>query len=215
MQLTCEYLKKAGYKDITITTVFHQWMGGFPQDESKAYAVISWGAAAAVLSGATKVIVKSIHEALGIPTKEANAAGLKATKQMVAMLKSQVLPMTAEMEMETNLICIETRSIVDKIIELGGGDIAIGAIRSFEAGVIDIPFAPSQYNLGRVIPARDNEGAVRFLDHGNLPFNEDIIAFHKSKMEQRSKCEKRAVSYQMVIDDIYAISKGRLVGRPK
>jgi methylaspartate mutase epsilon subunit len=134
---------------------------------------------------------------------------------MVAMLKSQVLPMTAEMEMETNLICIETRSIVDKIIELGGGDIAIGAIRSFEAGVIDIPFAPSQYNLGRVIPARDNEGAVRFLDHGNLPFNEDIIAFHKSKMEQRSKCEKRAVSYQMVIDDIYAISKGRLVGRPK
>jgi methylaspartate mutase epsilon subunit len=214
-QLTCEYLKKAGYKDITITTVFHQWMGGFPQDESKAYAVISWGAAAAVLSGATKVIVKSIHEALGIPTKEANAAGLKATKQMVAMLKSQVLPMTAEMEMETNLICIETRSIVDKIIELGGGDIAIGAIRSFEAGVIDIPFAPSQYNLGRVIPARDNEGAVRFLDHGNLPFNEDIIAFHKSKMEQRSKCEKRAVSYQMVIDDIYAISKGRLVGRPK
>ena len=81
---------------------------------------------------------------------------------MVAMLKSQVLPMTAEMEMETNLICIETRSIVDKIIELGGGDIAIGAIRSFEAGVIDIPFAPSQYNLGRVIPARIMK-SVRFL----------------------------------------------------
>ncbi|HEY8500752.1 MAG TPA: methylaspartate mutase subunit E [Clostridia bacterium] len=213
--LTDEYLKKAGYEDITITTVFHQWMGGFPQDESKAYAVISWGAAAAVLSGATKVIVKSIHEALGIPTKEANAAGLKATKQMVAMLKDQVLPMTAEMEMETNLILTETRSIVDRIIELGDGDVAIGTIRAFEAGIIDIPFAPSQYNLGKAIPARDNEGAVRFLDHGNLPFIEDITAFHKKKMEQRSKYEKRAVSYQMVIDDIYAISKGRLVGRPK
>ncbi|MDR0898489.1 MAG: hypothetical protein LBN04_11630, partial [Oscillospiraceae bacterium] len=27
--------------------------------------------------------------------------------------------------------------------------------------------------------------------------------------------ERRVVSFQMVIDDIYAISKGRLVGRPK
>ncbi|MBQ4158482.1 MAG: hypothetical protein IJD86_10160, partial [Clostridia bacterium] len=26
--------------------------------------------------------------------------------------------------------------------------------------------------------------------------------------------EKRDVSFQLVIDDIYAISKGRLVGRP-
>ena len=214
-QLAPEYLGKAGYEDITITTVFHQWMGGFPQDESKAYGVISWGAAAAVLSGATKVIVKSIHEALGIPTREANAAGLKATKQLVAMLRDQKLPMTHEMELETKLISMETRSIVDKVIELGKGDIAVGTIRAFEAGAIDVPFAPSRYNAGRAIPARDNEGAVRFLDHGSLPFSGDVIDFHKEKMEERAKYEKRAANYRMVIDDIYAISKGRLVGRPK
>lgn len=214
-KLTNEYLKKFGYDDVSVTTVFHQWMGGFPQDESKAYGVISWGAAAAVLSGATKVIVKSIHEAFGVPTKEANAAGLKATKQLVAMLRDQKLPITHELEIEADLIARETRAILDKTYELGEGDIAVGTIRAFEAGVIDVPFAPSKFNAGRALPARDNEGAVRFLDFGSLPFGNDIKDFHRARMEERAKFEKRAVSFQMVIDDIYAISKGRLVGRPR
>jgi methylaspartate mutase epsilon subunit len=214
-KLTDEYLNKFGYNDVSVTTVFHQWMGGFPQDESKAYGVISWGAAAAVLSGATKVIVKSIHEAFGIPTKEANASGMKATKQLVAMLRDQKLPITHQLEAEADLIAKETRAILDKTYELGEGDIAVGTIRAFEAGVIDVPFAPSKFNAGRALPARDNEGAVRFLDFGNLPFGKDIIDFHKERMEERAKFEKRAVSFQMVIDDIYAISKGRLVGRPR
>ena len=34
-------------------------------------------------------------------------------------------------------------------------------------------------------------------------------------MEERAKFEKRPASFQMVIDDVYAISEGKLVGRPK
>ena len=41
-ELTNEYLEKYGYNDVVVTTVFHQWMGGFPQDEAKAFGVISW-----------------------------------------------------------------------------------------------------------------------------------------------------------------------------
>jgi len=86
-----EYLDKHGFHDVRITTVFHQWMGGFPQDEAKAFGVISWGAATAALAKATKVIVKTPHEAMGVPTKEANAAGLRATKQVISMLRDQDL----------------------------------------------------------------------------------------------------------------------------
>ena len=53
-ELTNEYMHKYGYDDAVITTVFHQWMGGFPQDEAKAFGVISWGSATAALSKATK-----------------------------------------------------------------------------------------------------------------------------------------------------------------
>ena len=213
--LTEEYLKRYGYEGINVTTVFHQWMGGFPQDEAKAFGVISWGAAAAALSKATKVIVKTPHEAMGIPTKEANAAGLRTTKQLVAMLKDQSLAQIPAVLDEKKIISEETRCILDKCFELGKDDIAIGTVRAFEAGVLDIPFAPSRFNAGKVMPARDNNGAIRFLDPANIPISEDLKKFHKDKLNERGNYEKRPVSFQMVIDDIYSIGQGNLVGRGK
>jgi len=208
------YLKAHGYGDVKVTTVLHQWMGGFPQDESQAFGVISWGAAAAALSCATKVIVKSPHEAMGIPTKEANAAGLKATKQIVNMLTDQQLLSLQDVNAECDIIKEETRLMMEKTIELGVGDVAIGTVRAFEAGVIDVPFAPSMYNAGKILPARDDVGAIRLLECANLPFSKELRDFHRAKLEERGKREGRDVSFQMVIDDIYAIGRGALVGRP-
>ena len=213
--MTKKYLDKFGYTDVRITTVFHQWMGGFPQDESKSFAVISWGAAAAVLAKATKVIVKTPHEAMGVPTKEANAAGLKATKQLTSMLKDQSFLEIPQVVAECEIIMKEMKCILDKVEELGKGDYVLGAIAAFEAGVLDVPFAPSRFNAGKIMPARDNSGAIRFLDAGNLPFTKDLMEFHRSKLEERGKFENRPVNFQMVIDDVYAIGKGFLVGRPK
>jgi methylaspartate mutase epsilon subunit len=210
-----EYLVRLGLPPATITTVFHQWMGGFPQDEAKAYGVISWGAVTAVLAKATKVVVKTPHEALGIPTKEANAAGIRTTKQILNMLKEQTLPMTAELASEETIILAETRLILDKVLEFGEGDIAAGAVRAFQAGIIDVPFAPSRFNAGKILPVRDSLGAVRFLDFGNLPFTSDIKDYHRERIAQRGRDEGREPAFQMVIDDIYAISKGMLVGRPR
>ena len=210
-----EYLAKLGLPKVMITTVFHQWMGGFPQDEAKAFGVISWGAVTAALGKATKVIVKTPHEAFGIPTKEANAAGLRTTKQILSMLKDQSLPRTPELALEEEMIIAETRAILDRVLDLGEGDAAVGAVRAFQAGVIDVPFAPSRYNSGKILPARDTTGAVRLLDFGNIPFDARIKEFHQERIAQRGRDEGRDPSFQMVIDDIYAIGKGMLVGRPR
>ena len=213
-ELTDEYLKKYGYGDVEVTTVLHQWMGGFPADEAMAFGVISFGSLIAALSKATKVIVKTPHEAVGIPTMEANAEGLRCTKQVVNMLCDQTFD-NEELEIEKEIIRQETRAIVDKCFELGGGDIAVGACRGVEAGVIDVPFAPCRANAGLMLPCRDNNGAVRILEHGNIPFSKELFDFHRQKIEERAIKEGRKASFQMVVDDVYAIGKGRLVGRPK
>ena len=213
-KLTEEYLTKYGYSDVVVTTVLHQWMGGFPADEAKAFGVISMGSAIAGLAKATKVIVKTPHEAVGIPTMEANAAGLRCTKQVVNMLADQDFrgdAITAEEE----IIAEETRAIVDKCFELGMGDIAVGVCRGVKSGALDVPFAPCRANAGLMLPARDNNGAVRILNFGNLPFSKELKDFHTAKIEERAKAENRKASFQMVIDDVYAIGKGRLVGRPR
>ena len=213
-ELTDEYLQKYGYNDVQVTTVLHQWMGGFPADEAKAFGVISYGSTIAALAKATKVIVKTPHEAVGIPTMEANAEGLRCTKQVVNMLADQELKANS-LEDEKEIIRRETRAIVDKCFELGKGDIAVGTCRGVEAGVLDVPFAPCRINAGKMLPCRDNDGAVRILNAGNLPFDKDLLDFHKAKIDERAKAEKREASFQMVIDDVYSIGKGRLVGRPK
>ena len=189
-------------------------MGGFPQDEAKAFSVISWGSTIAALSKATKVIVKTPHEAMGVPTKEANAEGLRCTKQIINMLGDQELSNTSQVLEEIMIISAETRCIVDKCFELGNGDLAQGVVRAFQAGVIDIPFAPSKFNAGKMLPARDTNGAIRILEPAGLPLTKALKDFNRAKIEERAQAEKRQASFQMVIDDVYAISKGRLVGRP-
>ncbi|MCG4579310.1 methylaspartate mutase subunit E [Clostridium cochlearium] len=212
---TNEYLKAYGYNDVFVTTVFHQWMGGFPQDESKAFGVIVTATTIAALAGATKVIVKTPHEAIGIPTKEANAAGIKATKMALNMLEGQRMPMSKELETEMAVIKAETKCILDKMFELGKGDLAIGTVKAFETGVMDIPFGPSKYNAGKMMPVRDNLGCVRYLEFGNVPFTEEIKNYNRERVQERAKFEGRDVSFQMVIDDIFAVGKGRLIGRPE
>ena len=213
-ELTNEYLIKNGYEEVFITTVLHQWMGSFPQDEAKAFGVIALGSTLAALSKATKVIVKTPHEAIGVPTMEANAQGLRCTKQILSMLKDQEFN-NNEVEIEKEIIKKETRCILDKCFEIGENDIALGVIRAFKGGILDIPFAPSIHTMGKILPARDNNGAIRILNPGQIPFTDEIIDFNNKKIEERARYENREKSFQMVIDDVYAISKGTLIGRPR
>ena len=210
-----EYFKEFGYNDIQLTTVFHQWMGGFPEDEAKAFGVISNGASAAALAGATKVIVKTPHEAIGVPTKEANAAGIRATKMVLNLLRGQKLSTSPELEKEIEIIKAETKCILDKVYELGNGDWAIGIVKAFEQGVLDVPFAPSIYNAGKMMPARDNVGKVRYLALGNVPLSKELADYNMAQLEERGKFEGRPVTFQMTVDDIFAVGKGTLIGRPE
>jgi methylaspartate mutase epsilon subunit len=209
-----EYFKEFGY-EVQLTTVLHQWMGGFPEDESKAFGVISWGAATAALAGATKVIVKTPHEALGIPTREANAQGMKATRQVLNLLKEQKLALSKDVASEVLLIKAEVKCLMDAVLEAGDGDLAVGTVNAFKAGILDIPFAPSIHNAGKILPARDVNGAVRFLSYGNLPISKTLQEYNNDLLEQRAYRENREVSFQLVVDDIFAVSAGRLVGNSK
>jgi methylaspartate mutase epsilon subunit len=214
-ELGHRYFRDAGFDGYELTTVLHQWMGGFPEDESKAAAVIAWGGAVAALAEATKVITKTPHEAVGVPTPESNVRGLRTTAQLVHMLHDQRMVPSAALDTEKEILAREVDTIMKAVHELGERDLAVGAVRAFEAGVIDVPFAPSVYNAGKLLPCRDDTGAVRILDRGGVPMEEEVLQFHQDRIAARAKTEGRDPSFQMVIDDIYAISKGRLVGRPR
>ncbi len=211
-KLTEDYMNLFGYKDMIITTVFHQWMGGFPADEDQALGLISTASVVASLAGATKMITKTPLESIGIPTKEANASGIKASKFVSSLLKEQFYPLSEELLKEENQITLEVKSLMDAVLKIGDGDLVVGVIKAFEQGVLDIPFAPSRYNANKILPARDLDGCIRILEFGNLGFSDEIKKFHQEKLALRAVHEKRSVSFQMCVDDIYAVSTGQLIG---
>ena len=213
--LAHEYFRAAGFDDYELSTVFHQWMGGFPENESKAFSVICLGATVAALAGATKVIVKSPHEASGVPTMAANLQGIDATKQILNMVREQTYPRSSELDQEISLIKREVRAILSKVFELGDGDIALGTLKAFAAGVLDVPFAPATCNAGKMAPVRDDKGMVRVFQKGLVPLPDDVLIFHRDKIAERARTEGREPAFQMVVDDIYAISQGELIGRPR
>ena len=144
---TEEYLHKFGYNDCVVTTVFHQWMGGFPQDEAEAMGLISLSSTVAALSKATKMITKTPHESIGVPTKEANAMGIKASKFVVTLLQDQEMLESPKLLAEIAQIKKEVDCLMDCILKAGEGDLAQGVVKAFAQGLL-MSVAPSKYNAG-------------------------------------------------------------------
>ncbi len=199
--------------EVTVTTVFHEWMGGFPPDEARANGVIGLGGATAAIARPDKVITKSPQEFQGVPTKEANAAGLRTTRQLIDMMIEQDVRLDG-VERERELIEAATRDLIDAVETAGDGDVAQGTITAFESGALDVPFAPSDSAQGTVLPARDDDGRVRIFEFGDLAVGDEIKEIHRNRLDARAETEGRDQSFRMVADDVDAISDGRLIGRP-
>jgi len=138
---------------------------------------------------------------------------LLLTKTILDIGNSQKINNYEEIIFEKEQIKKETAQIIAKIFSNCDGDLRKAIIEAFEYGVIDVPFAPSKYNLGKMMPARDSEGMIRYLDIGNLPFCPLIKEFHDKKIKERSEKENREIDFQMTIDDIFAMSQGKLLDK--
>ena len=115
---------------------------------------------------------------------------------------------------EANMIELEVRAIVDKVLELGDGDPVIGAIKGIDSGVLDHPVSNSKYVKCEVMGVKDYQGAVRYLEFGNLPFSKEIKEFHKQKIAEREKLKGEKVDFDTVISDFLSLSADPVVSKP-
>lgn len=204
-ELAQEYLRRFGYDVFTPVTSLH-WMGAWPHDEAQSAALVSYGGTLAAIGGAVSVTTKSTHEAIGIPTPQANADGLRMTRMAIYMARHIRLDGLAEFEREKDLIRREVRAVVDKVLEMGDGDVAIGTLRGFESGVLDIPWSPNRYVKSRVMPARDVDGALRILDAAAMPFPADVLEVHEERLRRRAEREGVPYGPDLAVSSVYELS---------
>ncbi len=197
-----EYLNRFNYKNVRIYRGVNQWRGHFPTDEAKAFAIICHGAATAAMAGAIIVINKTPHEGIGVATVDSHVVGAKATRLTLSLMKEHRLPETPEFFEEKEEIKRETRAIVDHVLDLGDGDLIQGLLKAVKTGAWDAPFSPNVELQGNILPVRDKTGAIRYLSHGNLPFDKNIIKYNQDKIEARATWQGCTVDFDLMIEDI-------------
>jgi methylaspartate mutase epsilon subunit len=198
------YLKKFNYGQMQVSTVYHQFMAAFPANYQKAEELIYNSSITATLAGATKVMVKTAVEAIQIPDRYDNAKAVQLCKKGARAAAATAVNVE-DLETEKRLIRRQVEQIMRTVIDLGNGSVAIGAVKAVAEGVIDVPWAPSVYNQGKVVNVRDVNGAVRFHDFGNLPFDEQIKDFHREKVHQRKTSERDPSIFSLLEKDLSRI----------
>ncbi|MPZ44309.1 MAG: methylaspartate mutase subunit E [Betaproteobacteria bacterium] len=206
-ELCQEYLQARGYDEVFTPVTLLHWMGAWPHDEAQCAALVVYGGTLAAIAGANSVTTKSVHEAFGIPTPEANAEGLRMTRMAIYLARDIRLDGLKEFQDEKELIKREVRAIIDKTLEMGEGDVALGTVRAFEAGVLDIPWSPSRYCKSRIMPARDADGYLRIVDPGLMPFPKDVMEIHEEKLRRRAAKEGAAFGHELAVSSVYEMAE--------
>ena len=90
---------------------------------------------------------------------------------------------------------------------MGEGDVAVGTVRAFEAGVLDIPWSPSRFVKSRVLPARDVDGYLRIFEPGAMPVPKDVLEFHRERLRRRAEREGKPYDDELAVASVYEISE--------
>jgi methylaspartate mutase epsilon subunit len=214
-RLMREYLDKFGFEDVSIPGVFAQHTPLFPMPQGMggAFAFPNYTAMVAALGNAEAVSVRTIDEALGVPTEESHALSYESTNWLLNVIRQQEIDLKMkEIDEEAEIAEMEIRAILDKLLEMGDGDIAVGCLKGVEEGVLDSCFSPNKQVRDLVIGIKDIHGAIRWKEFGNLPLPEEVKKFHRAKVSEREKAEGRKMDYDVLIQDFWAFSKGQLIG---
>jgi methylaspartate mutase epsilon subunit len=216
-RLMREYLDKFGYTDVTLPGTFGSQLPLFPvpQGMGEAFGYLNYTAMVGALGEVEAVFLRTIDEGAGVATPEAHALSYRSANWIFEVMRAQKIHIEIEeVKTEERITEMEVRAILDKLLEIGGGDIVEGTIRGVEAGIIDSPFCPNVNVQDKVLGVKDRGGACRYVEFGNLPIPKEAKEFHRERIAERERAEKRKMDYTVAVEDFWAFSKGRIIAAP-
>jgi len=212
-----KYLDKFGFNDVIIPGIIgnQSSLFPFPQDIGNAFGYINYVAMIAAMSGLAACSVKTIDEATGVPSIESHMQTYRSATWIFNVVRQQKFePVTAEIEQEERMTELAVSAILDKVAEMGDGDVVVGAVKAVEAGVLDSPFSINIYTKDIVLGARDLQGACRYIDYGNLPIPKEVRKYNDEKIKEREKAEGIKLNFNTSLADFWSLAGGSVLGSP-
>jgi methylaspartate mutase epsilon subunit len=210
-----KYLDKCGFTDVIIPGIIgnQSSLFPFPQDLGNAFGYINYVAMEAAMTDLAACSVKTIDEAIGVPSIESHMQTYASANWIFNVVRQQkFVADTPAIDQEIRITELAVSAILDKVLEMGDGDIAVGSVKAIEAGVLDSPFSINIYPRDLCMGARDLEGACRYIDYGNLPIPEEVRKYNDEKIREREKFEGVKLNFKASMADFWCLSKGMAIG---
>jgi len=206
-RLCREYCDRFGYTEIKFIQNSAMFQGAFPARLDECNSMLNLAMLIGILGGSTTLTLKCQDEAFATPTKEGMCATVRMARHMKRLLGDLKLPISAEVLEEEKMLELEVRTMMEKCLEAGDGDIALGLCLGVDAGWVSTMISPWKYNKGNVLLMRDSENAMRYYDTGDMPLPKEVKEYHKEKLQSRAKKEGRPLDFDMVVDDLMYASR--------
>jgi methylaspartate mutase epsilon subunit len=210
-----KYLDKFGFTDTIIPGIIgnQSSLFPFPQDLGNAFGYINYVAMEAAMTDLAACSVKTIDEALGVPSIESHMQTYASANWIFNVVRQQkFVADTPAINQEMRMTELAVSAIMDKVIDMGDGDVAVGVVKAVEAGVLDSPFSINIYPRDLCMGARDLEGACRYIDYGNLPIPEEVRKYNDEKIKEREKYEGVKLNFKASMADFWCLSQATAIG---
>ena len=198
-KLAREYLDRFGHPDVKVFSWTYFFLGDWPLQRGAMSGQIAWNAAVSALAGCNGMFIKSPDESTTTPTGQGFREAVEICGQIARLVSGQRIPESEEVRIERSMIELEVRATLDRLMSLGDGDLALGACYGIETGVLDTMFSPYRKLRGKVKVVRDDCGALRYLDHGDVPLPPEVVDYHRSRIARRAKKEDTTADLKWVI----------------
>ena len=209
-----KYLDKYGYPDCeTPGSIGNQsFLYPFPRDIGMAYGYINYTAMIGALAKLPACNVKTVDEAFGVPSIEAHQQTYRSASWVYNVLRQQEFEIGSEqIDDEERMAELAISAIIERVMELGEGDVCIGILKALDEGVLDSPFPISMHLKDNTLGVRDLHGALRYLAYGNVPIPEEVREFQLEKVRQRELYEGRKMTYKVSISDMWTLGEGMII----
>ena len=217
-ELYRKYLDKFGYTDVVIPGVIgdQSMLYPFPQDIGSAFGYINYVATIAGMAPIDGCSVKTVDEASGVPSIESHMQTYKAAGWIFNVIRQQGVRLdNDDIRQEKQMSELAVSAIIDKVTDMGDGDVVVGIERAIEAGVLDSPFCLNVNAKDQVLGCKDLQGASRYLDYGNLPIPKIVREYNDEKIRQRELTQGIKLGYKTSLSDFWAFAKGSIISTPE
>ncbi|MCL1829283.1 MAG: methylaspartate mutase subunit S [Oscillospiraceae bacterium] len=209
-----KYMDKYGHPDCEIPgSIGNQsFLYPFPRDVGMAFGYISYTAMLGAIAKLPACSVKTVDEALGVPSIEAHQQTYRAANWIYNVVRQQDPELSSkEIETEERMTELAVGAIIERVMELGDGDVCVGIVKALDEGVLDSPFAICMYLQDNTLGVRDLQGAMRYLEYGNVPIPEEVREFSREKIREREEYEGRKMTYKVSVSDMWTLGEGMLI----